>query len=101
MEGKEGSICEAVRRAVELVRIEFSEGDMERLCREASKIASYLASVGDAVKGVDVEPLYHVWEAEGPLRDTIMDRRVHPRSFLEEDRVDSEGRIKIPWREVK
>ncbi len=93
--------CEAVRRAAELAKIEFSSEEMERLCRDATKIAGYLASVGEAVRGLDVEPLYHVWEAEGQIRDYISDRRVRPESFLPPERIDSEGRIKVPWREVK
>jgi Asp-tRNA(Asn)/Glu-tRNA(Gln) amidotransferase C subunit len=93
--------CEAVRRAAELARILFTEEEMARLCREASRIAEYLASVGEAVRGREVEPLYHVWEEEGQVRDFIGDRRVSVAEFLPADRVDGEGRVKIPWREVK
>ncbi len=93
--------CEAVRRAAELARIAFTEDEMARLCREASRIAEYLASVGEAVRGLDVKPLYHVWEEEGGLRDFIADRRVDVASFLPADRIDEEGRVKIPWREVR
>ncbi|MCE4610640.1 MAG: aspartyl/glutamyl-tRNA amidotransferase subunit C [Desulfurococcales archaeon] len=93
--------CRAVRRAVELARIAFTSEELERLCKEASRIAEYLASVGEAVKGLDVEPLYHVWEEEGGLRDRIEDRRVPLESFLPPERLDGEGRVKVPWREVK
>ena len=93
--------CKSVRRAAELARIAFTPEEMERLCKEASRIAEYLASVGEAVRGLEVEPLYHVWEEEGGLRDRIEDRRVALESFLPPERLDGEGRVRVPWREVK
>jgi len=93
--------CRVVDRLAALARIALSESERERMCREVRVVAEYLRGVGEALRGVEAEPLYHVWEEESWLRPGGEPERVDLASLVGRERLDSEGRLKVPWREVK
>ncbi len=93
--------CSVVDRLSSLSRVALSGDERERMCMEVRVIAEYLRSVGEALRGVEVEPLYHVWEEESWLRPGGEPERVDLAWVVGSDRVDEEGRLKVPWRGVK
>lgn len=96
-----GEWCDTVDRLSSLARVALGPGERERMCLEIRVIAEYLRSVGEALRGVDVEPLYHVWEEESWLRPGGEPERVDLALVVGGERLDEEGRLKVPWREVK
>ncbi len=93
--------CSTVDKLSALARLELGGDERERMCREVKVIAEYLRGVGEALKGVEAEPLYHVWEEESWLRPGGEREPVDLAWVVGSDRVDEEGRLKVPWREVK
>jgi len=85
-----------VERLLSLARLRVSGEELDILCRDIERISSYLRQVGEAVRGIDVPPLYHVWEEEGFLKEEEVDRRIDVRDFAPDV---LEGRwVRVPWR---
>lgn len=93
--------CETLDRLASLAKLGLRQDEREKLCNELPIIADYLRGVSEALRGVDVEPLYHVWEEESGLREGGVQRKVDILELLGRERVDGEGRVRVPWREVK
>ncbi|BAN90542.1 Asp-tRNA(Asn)/Glu-tRNA(Gln) amidotransferase subunit GatC [Aeropyrum camini] len=95
--------CSILERLREIAHIELVGDEKEIVCRDIERIADYLGQVSSALEelGVDPEPLYHVWETQSRIRDGLDRKRmVSVESFLEPGRLDGEGRVRVPWREV-
>ncbi|MEB3780181.1 MAG: hypothetical protein GSR85_08120 [Desulfurococcales archaeon] len=85
-----------VERLLSLARLRVSREEFMVLCRDVDRISSYLRQVGEAVRGVNLPPLYHVWEEEGTLKEESVERRVDIEDFAPEV---LEGRwVRVPWR---
>lgn len=93
-----GGYEEEVARASALAGIKLDAGDLEEICKDFPKIAGYLRSVADAVRGLEAEPLYHVWETTGTLRVEGKDRRIDIRAIVEHRLLDEDNNVKVPWR---
>lgn len=93
--------CGILDRLASLAKLGLREEERNKLCDELPVIADYLREVSEALKGVDAEPLYHVWEGESGLREGGARRGVDVLELLGRGRVDDEGRVRVPWREVK
>ncbi len=88
--------ADLLERLLSLARLRVPPEEYDILCRDIDRISSYLRRVGKLVEGLEVAPLYHVWEEEGALKDRGLDRRVNIED-LAPDMV--EGRwIRVPWR---
>ncbi|MEM1873655.1 MAG: aspartyl/glutamyl-tRNA amidotransferase subunit C [Acidilobaceae archaeon] len=87
-----------VKRLAEIAKLELSDEEARKICVDIARIASYLRSVGEAVAGYDVEPLYHVWEEIGYLREPLEepDRSIDVRRLSAD--VDERGYVRAPWR---
>ena len=86
-----------VARLSELAKIDVSEWEIEDICRDLERIASYLGEVGKAVAGLkNVKPLYHVWEESSIVREGGSQERVNVADFAPEA-VEGDY-VKAPWR---
>ena len=95
--GEAGCDLSLVRRLAALAKLSLEGEDLDRVCRDIARIAEYLSEVGRAVRGRDVEPLYHVWEESSVLREGKVVESVNVRDFAP-DTLDPEGRVRAPWR---
>lgn len=92
--------CEGLENLLGIARIELSSEEYKIICSSVSNVAKYLREVGQALENrEDVKPLYHVWEESTALREGGRPRTVDVKSFLHEEKLDREGRIRIPWKE--
>ncbi|MEM0340362.1 MAG: aspartyl/glutamyl-tRNA amidotransferase subunit C [Acidilobaceae archaeon] len=86
-----------VRKLAEIAKLELNDNEIKQICRDVEKIASYLKGVSEAAS-LALEPLYHVWEEIGHLREPAED----PEKAVDVRRlssiVDERGYIKSPWR---
>ncbi|BAA80717.1 hypothetical protein APE_1716 [Aeropyrum pernix K1] len=96
--------CSVLERLREIAHLHFMKEEEEIVCRDIERIAGYLGQVSKALEELDAdpEPLYHVWESRSRIRDGVdRERRISVASFLQPGRLDREGRVRIPWREVR
>ncbi|MCE4604141.1 MAG: aspartyl/glutamyl-tRNA amidotransferase subunit C [Aeropyrum sp.] len=98
---EESTSCGALERLVEIAKLELNDEERSVICRDLERISRYLSQVSAILENYgDVPPLYHVWEESLALRSRERDRRVSLSDFLDAWKIDSGGRVKVPWREV-
>ena len=90
-------VIEAMAR---LARIKLSEEERRAICSEMEALDGLLRRVSEADVG-GLEPLYHVWEISAWSREKAEPDHVRLADFLPGEKVDEEGRIRVPWRGVK
>ena len=86
-----------VLRLSELAKIEISESEVEDICRDLERIASYLGELRKAaLKLKNIDPLYHVWEESSIVRDKGAHEKISVADFAPEALEGSY--VRAPWR---
>ncbi|GMQ81443.1 MAG: Asp-tRNA(Asn)/Glu-tRNA(Gln) amidotransferase subunit GatC [Rhodothermia bacterium] len=65
-----------VRRVAELARLRFTEEELNRMARELEKMLAYVRKL-EEVDISDVEPMSHVHNDAGRLREDEVERRIN------------------------
>lgn len=89
---------ELLEKLSSLAKIKLSEEEKEAICRDLERTAEFLRTVGEAARGLEVEPLYYPWDEWGPMREYVRERHIDVRELPVSLK---EGFIRVPWRAGK
>ena len=83
-----------------LAKIRLSDEEERIVCREMEALDGLLRRVSEASRA-DIKPLYHVWEISGWSRSGGEPEPARLDYFIGRDRLDGEGRVRVPWRGLR
>ncbi len=82
---------EEVKRVAELARLRFTEEELNRMAGELEKILAYVRKL-EEVDTSDVEPMSHVHDDAGRLREDDVERRINRDEALS-NAPDTDGKF--------
>ncbi|MGC8573351.1 MAG: hypothetical protein C0171_03885 [Caldisphaera sp.] len=85
-----------INELLDLSRINFTEEELEKLCKDIDEIRSLLNQVS-SLGSLNVKPLYNVWDSELNPPYSVNIEKVNIYDLIPNERV-AQNKIKIPWR---
>jgi len=85
--------CSRIEELMRLARVRMPREDACKAIRDIDALLSQLRDLK-----VEEEPLYYIWEEGQQLPPEPIVHEPRGRSLIPGERLDEEGRVKLPWK---